>query len=158
MSNERGLAGHRARVIALAIVIVHDHLLVEPIIDSKKDVHAYRPLGGGVEFGERAAEAVVRELREETGLAVEVQELLSVAENLFVYEGEPGHEIVFEYLVRFAPSDEPRDLAPIPVHESGQTTEGVWLPLAEVLGGMHTMYPDGLEARLAAWLNRVAAS
>ena len=50
----------------------------------------WRPLGGGVEFGERAAEAVGREFVEEIGQALVDVRLLCVLENLFVYDGSRG--------------------------------------------------------------------
>ena len=33
--------------------------------------------------------------------------------------------------------------------------EAVWLPLAEVLAGVHRVYPDALTERLAGWVNRL---
>ena len=54
----------------------------------------HRLLGGGIEFGERAEDAVARELREETGAEVRVGRHLGVLENLFTFEGKPWHEIV----------------------------------------------------------------
>lgn len=56
-----------------------------------------RFLGGTIEFGELAADAAVREIREELGAAVENLRLLDVVENIFSIDGQPGHEIVFVY-------------------------------------------------------------
>jgi ADP-ribose pyrophosphatase YjhB (NUDIX family) len=144
------------RVIALGVVVQHDHLLVGPVLERDGAVAGYRPLGGGVEFGERAADAVVREFREETGRAVAVVELIEVSENLFTYEGRPGHEIVFLFHVRFAPGDEPADLDLVGYVEPGEPPrDAIWLPLAEVLGGMHTVYPAGFAEILARWIGRM---
>jgi ADP-ribose pyrophosphatase YjhB (NUDIX family) len=57
----------------------------------------YRPLGGGIEFGETAHAAVVREIREELGAAVCNLGYIGTLENIFRYRGEPGHEIVLVF-------------------------------------------------------------
>jgi ADP-ribose pyrophosphatase YjhB (NUDIX family) len=155
MPGEPAPSGPRMRVIALGVVVQHDHLLLGPVLEDGA-VKGYRSLGGAVEFGERAADAVVREFREETGRAIAVDELIEVLENLFTHEGRPGHEIVFTFRVRFAPGDAPPDLEPVPYVEPGEPArEAIWLPLAEVLGGMHTVYPEGFAEILARWINRL---
>ncbi|MEX2081522.1 MAG: NUDIX domain-containing protein, partial [Dehalococcoidia bacterium] len=60
--------------------------------DAVKEQAFYRPLGGGIEFGETAEEAVIREMREEIGAETRVMRHLMTVENLFTYEGQPGHE------------------------------------------------------------------
>jgi ADP-ribose pyrophosphatase YjhB (NUDIX family) len=49
--------------------------------------------GGGLDFGERPRDAVVREIREETGLEVRVEELLDADAELLRYAGEAGEQI-----------------------------------------------------------------
>ncbi len=44
--------------------------------------------GGSVEFGERLAEALQREMREEYGIEIEVGELLDVADHILPDEGQ----------------------------------------------------------------------
>lgn len=60
--------------------------------------------GGGLDFGERPRDAVVREVREETGLDVRVQELLDADAELAHYVGTDGrpvqaHPVRFLYRV-----------------------------------------------------------
>jgi nicotinamide-nucleotide amidase len=57
----------------------------------------HRLLGGHVEFGELAVDAVVREVGEELGVDFLEPRLLGVLESIFVAEGRPGHEVVFVY-------------------------------------------------------------
>ncbi|MEE8422563.1 MAG: NUDIX domain-containing protein [Dehalococcoidia bacterium] len=145
----------RLRVIAIAAVIHRDHVLLAEGFDSVKQQTFYRALGGEVEFGETAEAAAVRELIEETGRRIEVIERLGVIENLFTLEGQPGHEVVFEFIARFAPGEEPDDLSTIEADEGGAKFLVRWLPLAEVLAGTHRVYPDGIAERLAEWVNRL---
>lgn len=62
---------------------------------------AFRPVGGGIEFGETSAETIVREVQEELGLSMTDMRLLGTLESLFVYNGKPGHEIVQVYDATF---------------------------------------------------------
>ena len=149
-----GTQPRRIRVIAIGLVFHEDHVLVAEGFDSVKDERFYRALGGEVKFGEAATAAVVRELLEELDRETVVRELLGVIENLFMLEGAPGHEVVFEYLVAFAPGAAPPDLEPLTAREGEATFTARWLSLPELLAGTHRVYPEGVEERLAAWINR----
>jgi ADP-ribose pyrophosphatase YjhB (NUDIX family) len=92
----------RIRPIALAAVRRGDDLLVYEGVDRVSGRRIYRPLGGGVEFGERAADAVRRELLEELGAELAGVTLLGVLENVFQWEGRPHHEIAFVFAADLA--------------------------------------------------------
>lgn len=53
--------------------------------------------GGHIEFGETGRQALVREMREETGLAAETGRFLGVVENSFLQHGKPHAEINLVY-------------------------------------------------------------
>lgn len=56
--------------------------------------------GGHIELGEDSRCAVIREIKEEVGVDIKVEKLLSIAENFFVNnKGKNMHEISFYYLV-----------------------------------------------------------
>jgi len=55
--------------------------------------------GGKVEFGEHPDNAVVREVREETGLKVSVKSVLSVNSELFHFTGSRMHAVRLIYAV-----------------------------------------------------------
>ena len=85
------------RAIAICIVRRGDEILVFEGYDRVEGTYYYRPLGGGIEVGERASEALARELREELGTEVTALRLRTVLENIFVCDGRGGHEIVFVF-------------------------------------------------------------
>lgn len=74
-----------------------DRILAAEGFDSVKQIQFYRPLGGGVEFGEHSRDALAREIKEELNAEIEDAQLLGVIENIFTHEGRQGHEVVFVY-------------------------------------------------------------
>ena len=58
--------------------------------------YSYLP-GGHIEFGETGREALVREMKEETGLDASAGDLLGVVESSFVQKGERHCEINLIY-------------------------------------------------------------
>lgn len=91
----------RIRPIAVCLFRSRNRILVSEGFDKVKRDYYYRPLGGGIEYGESSRAAVVREIGEELGVEIENLQLLGVLENIFVYEGRPGHEIVFVFDAEF---------------------------------------------------------
>lgn len=89
------------RPIVICLFRNGNRILVEEHPDSVKQDRFCRPLGGAIEFGEESRDAVVREIREELEAEIENVRLVSVLENLFVGEGQQGHEIFFVYDAEF---------------------------------------------------------
>ena len=85
------------RPLAICIFRNGNRILVGEGYDPIKRETFYRPLGGGIEFGERAEETIRREGREEIGAEVVSLQYLFTLENIFTFNGEPGHEIVMIY-------------------------------------------------------------
>ncbi|HXH70896.1 MAG TPA: NUDIX hydrolase [Pyrinomonadaceae bacterium] len=92
----------RIRPIAICLFRHGNRILVSEGFDTIKQDYYYRPLGGGIEYGESSREAVLREIQEELGVEVENLQMLGVLENIFIYEGQQGHEIVFVFDAEFA--------------------------------------------------------
>jgi 8-oxo-dGTP pyrophosphatase MutT (NUDIX family) len=119
-------------------------VLVSGARDHAKGETFYGPLGGGIEFGEYAADAARREIMEELGARVDDLRLLGVLENVFTYEGRPGHEIVFVFLGRFADASmyERNELRW--TESDGTEWLAEWLPLDHFGPGGPPLYPTGV--------------
>lgn len=147
----------RIRVLALALIVhpKRDAILVSSGRDPATGASFERLLGGGVDFGERAADAVRRELREELGLDVVVEGRAGVIENLFSFAGRPGHEIAFVLRASFSdPGVYAREhLAGI----EADPVDGHWRELTA--DAALPLYPPGVDAlALGALAARPATS
>lgn len=95
------MAEHFIRPLALCIFHHHGKILVNQFHDDVENMTLFRPIGGGIEFGERSHDAIVREVQEELGRSISDIRLIGTLENIFTYAGNPGHEIVQVYDARF---------------------------------------------------------
>jgi 8-oxo-dGTP pyrophosphatase MutT (NUDIX family) len=85
------------RVKAIVALRAADRVLLAEGYDTVKAKSFFRAPGGAVEFGETAADAAIREIREELGIDLGQPHQIGVIESRFMCEGEPGHEIVFVF-------------------------------------------------------------
>ncbi|MHA6509624.1 NUDIX hydrolase [Tessaracoccus sp. Y1736] len=92
-------ADSRIRNLAVGLPVRDGHVLVQEFGGADGEPPFVRAIGGGIEFGERAIEALLREFLEELGVAVTAAELLGVTENIFTFLGRAGHEIVHIFSV-----------------------------------------------------------
>ncbi|MET8999717.1 NUDIX hydrolase [Amycolatopsis sp. NPDC004169] len=137
----------RIRPLALGIVRRGDALLVFEGRDDFKGETYYRPLGGGIEFGESSKEALEREFGEELDAAITVGHRIGVLENVFTWQNRPGHEIAFLYEVEFVDAgfyrrDEMKIL--------DDPATARWVDVAEFRDGRKILYPYGLTELLSA--------
>ncbi len=134
----------RVRPIAVCVVRRDDSILVFEGYDSVKDETFYRPLGGSIEFGESAVEAVVREFHEEIGADLINLRYVGVTENIFTYEGHPGHEIVLVYEGDLAAPALYEMQEMTGVEDGGGPLKVMWKPLSDFGPEGEPLYPDGL--------------
>ena len=147
------MGNHKQKIRPLAVCVFFrgEEVLLQVGYDQVKEQTFYRPLGGGIKFGERGRDAVAREIREEIGAEITPPYLIDTLENIFTYAGEPGHELVQVYTAAFA---DPvfNDLDVIIGQEADETPlRAVWKPLADFIDGRDILYPDGLLPLLQEW-------
>ena len=130
------------RVKAVCLFLHNGRLLAIDDFDPTKQQRFWVPVGGRVEFGETSQQAIVREVREE--LRAEITDLtqLGVLENLFTFDGEQGHEIVFVYDAQFT-DPQIYETEEIQGLENGEEFTAHWIdPFAPE--GDRPLYPEGL--------------
>jgi NADH pyrophosphatase NudC (nudix superfamily) len=132
----------RIRPGAQAVVRRGGDILVTQGFDQTKPETFYRTIGGGIEFGERAEQALRREFIEELGAELTNIRLLGVLENIFDFLGQPGHEIIFMFEAELVDHRwyEREDLGTILDGDSPVS----WRPLARFAAGDAPLYPAGL--------------
>lgn len=139
------------RPIAICVFSHNGAILATAGREPLSGAEFYRPLGGGLEFGETSAETVAREIGEELGEAVTDLRYLGTLENIFTYGGETGHEIVIVYDGRFVdPAVYEREVIN-GREDNGAAFSAVWINLdAAARPGHPPVYPTGLLELLAA--------
>jgi 8-oxo-dGTP diphosphatase len=105
--------------LAVGAIVVHDDSLLMVLRGREPNKGLWTVPGGRVEAGEYLADALKREVREETGIEIEVGDLLGVLER----RGEE-HFVILDFLAQ--PLD---DMAP---RASDDAAEARWVPLREV--------------------------
>ena len=135
----------KIRPLAICLFSHNDKILVSEEHDPAKGDTFYRPLGGGIEFGEHSTETIHRELMEEIGAEVRDLVYLGTIENIFTFNGIPGHEIVQVYDGALVESGL-YGQAVISGHEAdvNQPMKVVWKSLDEFGPGKSILYPEGL--------------
>lgn len=135
---------NRIRPIALCVFRKNDRILVFEGHDPIKGETFYRPLGGGIEFGESGEVAVRREIMEELHTEIEELKHLGYLENIFVHNGRMGHEIIIIY-DGVAKELKLYDQAEMEVTEAnGEVVRAMWKRLDEFEEGKSILYPTGL--------------
>jgi ADP-ribose pyrophosphatase YjhB (NUDIX family) len=135
---------NRIRPIAICLFRNGNRILVSDGIDPETGSPYCRPLGGSIEFGERAQEAIVREIREELDVEICGVRLLGVLENLFTLGGQKGHEVVFVFDARFV-DESFYQREKLPFREEGWASgDARWFDLKKAEADPARLVPEAL--------------
>ena len=111
----------------------------EVLVQCDESETFYRFAGGTVEYGETAAEAIVREFMEEYDLAVRVGPLMVVNEHFFQYYGKGHHQVTLIHRCELESDEE----IPEPLwHKEHPSVKLVWRPLSQL--SKKPVYPEGI--------------
>ncbi len=135
------------RNIAVGLPIKDGHVLALEGRDETRGLDFLRAIGGGIEFGETAVEALHREFMEELAVRLEATAPLGVFENIFTYEGTPGHEIAHVFAVSSSELDAVPLDAELRILDQGSPVR--WIPIADIRSGARILFPTGAPEGLA---------
>ena len=128
------------RVKAMCLIEHKGKLLLCKGHDHVKKETFFCVIGGGVNFGEKAEDAIRREMKEELGCDMENLHFLTVIENVFTYEGERGHEITFLYKGDLSNKDiYKKDFIPLLDQDD---FPAYWIPISDILEEKIIFYPS----------------
>lgn len=137
----------RQRVAAYAVILDDDRILLSRLAPSISPDELWTLPGGGLDHGEDPRDAVVREVREETGLDATVGETARVYSAHLPGAWRDGRRVDAHALRivydGWVPVDSPE---PRVLEVDGSTVEAAWQPLADVLAGTLPVAPMVLEA------------
>ncbi|MBT3337289.1 MAG: NUDIX hydrolase [Anaerolineae bacterium] len=138
------MTAQQIRVITICIIRKGDAIFVFEDIDEVTNETFYRPLGGGIEYGEYSRTALQREFREEINADLLNLRYIQTLENIFICDGEQGHEIVIVYEGDFVDQSFYDKEVVILTEDNGEKLKALWVPIADFRAGKFPLYPDGL--------------
>ncbi|HRI77114.1 MAG TPA: NUDIX hydrolase [Alphaproteobacteria bacterium] len=131
------------RMKAMAVFRRGDKILVNEVREPDGTLIGFRIPGGHVEFGEKTADTIVREIREELGADISNLRVLATIENVFTYGGQPGHEVIVVYAADFADAQMYEQDMLEAAEDDGTAFTLVWQDPDDLPEGL-PLYPTGL--------------
>lgn len=146
MGKKKKKKKQRVKPKAVCVFRWEDKIFVSEGYDSKLGQTFYRPIGGSIEFGEQGQDTIIREVMEEIKVVVDDVRYIGLLENIFVFEGKAGHELMLIYDGHFVDEqmyDESLEVQGEDDHQILFTAS--WKPLSFFHGtSAPPLYPKGL--------------
>lgn len=132
---------NQIRVLALGLIRDGDRTFISEGYDPVKQQTFYRAMGGGVDFGETSYDALKREFQEEIQAELTNIKYLGCIENLFTFNGNPGHEIIQVYQCDFV---EPKlyQLEELFFDEGERKKKALWVDISRFKTGELKLVPE----------------
>ncbi len=129
------------RVLALGLIKQGDRVFISQGYDPVKQKTFYRAMGGGVDFGETSFEALQREFQEEIQAQLTNISYLGCLENLFTFNGKPGHELLQVYQCDFV---DPKfyELESLTFAEGKRQKTALWVDISRFKSGELLLVPE----------------
>ncbi len=141
---------NQIRPVALCVFRNNNRILVFEGFEKLRSETFYRPLGGGIEFGENAEDTVRRELKEEIDAEVGELRYLGMLENIYSFNGKPYHEIMLIHDGALINSGLYEQALIVGKEANGDDLRVMWKSLTEFESGESILYPPGLLRLLQA--------
>ncbi|MGE7883288.1 NUDIX hydrolase [Bacillus sp. NPDC094077] len=129
------------RAKAFGITLHHDRLLVQEYHTGNETY--YRPLGGSIELGEKSADTVIREFKEELHVEIEITNYLGCLENIFHLGEKMGHEIIQLYSLRLLDTSL-YEIEILNIQDEQTMSYAKWIPIPAFIQKEKVLYPDGI--------------
>jgi ADP-ribose pyrophosphatase YjhB (NUDIX family) len=136
------------RAISICVFRNNDSILVCEGFDEVKQDYYYRPIGGGIEYGETSSNAIKREVFEEIRANISNVNLLGTIENIFTYNGDLGHEIVFVYNADFVEESFYEKPSFLGYEDNGVPFKLYWKPITDFTNKKLRLVPEELSILL----------
>lgn len=136
----------KEQIIAKAICIFRkeDAILVSEGFDEVKETFYYRPIGGKIEYGETSSKAIRREILEEIEASITNLKHVGTIENIFTYNGDNGHEVVFVYEADFIEMSFYENASFFGEEDNGTRFKLLWKPINDFSNNKLVLVPNGL--------------
>lgn len=129
------------RVLALGLIRDGNRIFISEGYDPVKQQTFYRALGGGVDFGETSLAALKREFQEEIQAELTNIKYLGCLENLFIFNGKQGHELIQLYQCDFV---DPKfyQLDQLIFAEGEHQKKALWVEVSRFTSGELLLVPE----------------